>query len=106
MDWKEFLKPDWRKILIVIFITLWLFWSYWNGGESYAGPIFLWPFLLIGVFQLAIFVFPWMSLVYKTGLTTDIPMWARFIIIILGSFIYSYILSCLIVWFNDKVKKK
>ncbi len=106
MNWKQFLKPNRKKIVIVIFITLWLFWSYLNGGESYTGPTFLIHFLLIGVYQLAIFVFPWMILVYKTGLTTDIPMWARFIIIILGSFIYSYILSCLIVWVYDNIKKK
>jgi len=98
MNFKQFLKPDWRKI--VIFIIIFIFFSFapiwitihcytWECGpgpttssffnslESMANK----EFFDFGYFN------PWISIFF-------------------GSIAISYLLSCLIAWIYDKVKKK
>lgn len=95
MNWKEFIKPDWKKIVIfvvlhvlIIFIIPLAFFT--NGYVVSLGDIIPWPLRVIlnpallsygarGMGSLLLYPFLWL---------------------------YWYLLSCLIVWIYDKVKKK
>jgi hypothetical protein len=105
MSWKQFLKPDWRKIIITI-IILFLTIFYNTRTEIlpqpktryYQGFPFEWWIYEAGgtVIGYLIFNIP-VELLYSgriilTGFIADIIFW--------------YLLSCLIVWIYDKVKKK
>jgi hypothetical protein len=86
MNWKEFLKPDWRKIVltvILMFIPLPMyvdtFCSCYSPPCQCPKKIMFYPLLLsLGI-----------------GLLT-LPI----------DLVISYLLSCLIVWIYDKRKKK
>ena len=96
MNWKEFLKPDWRKIVITVLLFLII-----------PEPIVLcidpggcnWTLIPFGnlLSPLMILLF----IVSMGGSVTFEP-----ILIILMTLLVSYFLSCLIVWIYDKVKKK
>jgi len=89
MKWKEFLKPDWRKIVLTV-ITMIIFFpgyppyykgggfplNYLSSGSCYAGS---------NIVSCAIKETP-------INLILDIIIW--------------YFLSCLIIWIYNKVKKK
>lgn len=108
MKWKEFLKPDWRKIVILILLFIIASLEGIGVEEPIArrGPVptiyyyhlnpLLWvipPFELISVGPVKGYEF--------LGIRLDIiPIQYYF------SLIYWYILSCLIVWIYDRVKKK
>lgn len=105
MNWKEFLKPDKRKIIItiVLFIIAGLLW-------------FGMVFLAFGGFRL-IEINPVFYFLIKIGLTFYGLLWPSFIflriidwlifILIPINFIYWYLLSCLIVWIiNKKILRK
>jgi len=93
MNWKVFLKPDWRKILItililVISVCLFLF--------QFTSPlIFLLNAPIVGV------LYP----VIMTSTTGEFGLTVALFSIIINIF-YWYLLSCLIVWIYNKVKKR
>jgi len=89
MNWKQFLKPDWRKITIVVILVLIGFFSVQNcapRGKSY--PLILFPFYFYEGYQNMV-----------SNCSVDfIPA--------ITSVIYWYILSCIIIWLYDKFRKR
>jgi len=90
MDFKLFLKPDWKK-LVIFFIIIFIDFSLITKPVSIEAYVFN-PFLsflrvpVVGSFF-------WLKWFYKSLLyTLDRVYW--------------YLLSCLIVWVYDKRKKK
>lgn len=97
MNWKDFLKPDCRKVILFMIIYLVLPWPLFFGEDciSYPylaaevcirGPIFIPIIFLILMFE-----------------SSDIIGQSH---LILSYIIISYLLSCLMVWIYDKVRKK
>ena len=85
MKLKQFLKPDWRKIVIfaiLLFITYIGLYSVGLGTFSFSQLIF---FIII---PFAFFNLPF-----------------SFPVFLLFWFVYQYLLSCLIVWIYDKFRK-
>ncbi|OIO45419.1 MAG: hypothetical protein AUJ24_00695 [Parcubacteria group bacterium CG1_02_36_42] len=101
MSYKEFLKPDWRKI--VIFIVLFFL----------SNAI---PYIPIKDCSLEFGGCDWElcqpSLFYckhteaaQYYLGIENP-WIQMILILFFMFVFPYLLSCLIIWVYDKLKKK
>jgi len=101
MTLKQFLKPDWRKILIfVIFLII----LYILSPFTYQPSILFW---FNSFFQLE------GEIIYKFQkcVPADIfPICSGFdysgVSIMIISFLFWYLLFCLMVWIYDKVKKK
>jgi len=99
MNWKKFLKPDWRKIILtIIFIVLTyiltvfviaIFPIYDNFPAKYFLTDIDWIIVCVGPMACG------PQLIYGPNILGII-----FLLII------SYFLSCLIVWVYDKYKKK
>jgi len=89
VNWKEFLKPDKKKIILMIIFLLatFFFSNVCMGPGGIAYNLILAPFYIYnkgtGIYSLCTWNF--------------IPL--------LLSFIYWYLLSCLIVWIYKKIKK-
>jgi len=99
MKWKEFLKPDWRKIVIFIIIFILLFFI-----PTF--PTFSILPVPVGV-EGGAYMVGWSSLynlLYGYGTLTDRINYMK-IPIIINCFV-SYLLSCLLVLIYDKRKKK
>jgi hypothetical protein len=101
MNWKEFLKPDWRKIALTIIIFL-FFIGYWV--YNFFVGIFGWCEPCNHEYYL-----PWESGAcghcgYPDLLTYILIEIYWPLAIIIALFI-SYLLSCLIVWIYDKFRK-
>jgi len=96
MNWKQFLKPDLRKI--VIFVVLLVlseigFYKYWTVGGSY--DIILLSFIIIFVKRSS----------FSCGL--DDNCWNNsFYVAEVLNIVFWYLLSCLVVWIYDKYFKK
>jgi hypothetical protein len=107
MNWKEFLIPEWRKIVLTIIFILVFPLQYWNGilcemctpeiepcscssfnfGPAIIGWYFAWKGNIGGSYAM------------------DVLQGIVIQLLLIGLPI-SYLLSCLIVWVYDKVKKK
>jgi len=86
MSFKQFLKPDWRKILLTfVFILI-----------AITIASHLAPFGGSGKILAYIFLFP-IDVLLRTPLEPVAPV---------IEILWCYLLSCLIVWIYDKVKKK
>lgn len=100
MDWKQFLKPDWRKIVIIILIIFFLFL-----GRLIEIPIkienFLGSFFLFLISPILLFS-SCATIGGQISLFCQISTLVGFIILP----IFWYLLSCLIVWIYDKYRKK
>jgi len=89
MGWMKFLKPDWRKILITIALSLILILSFrFSNTPLQYLSISLYPLIPESCA-------PGSEICQQTFNWFVIPSW-----------LFMYILSCLIVWIYDKVKKK
>jgi len=81
MNWKQFLKPDWRKIVLTILLMI----------------------------LPTIFIKGITSILHScpVGTINCPPLfdWESFVVMFTISLIITYLLSCLIVWIYDKVKK-
>lgn len=89
MNWKEFLKPDLRKIVVFIILFISSSFIYFNTDFYFLG-------------------FP-MSFYVRTpcfGLTCPGWIWGFSLQYLLVDLVIWYLVSCLIVWIYDKVKKK
>jgi len=85
---KEFLKPDWRKIVIFIIFFIITFFSIQKCAPSgFSYNLILAPFY---------FYTPSVVRFYSNCETNFIPL--------IFSFIHWYLLSCLIVWVYEKIK--
>ena len=96
MTIKQFLKPDWRKLIILTFLI--------PSGSMFLYP----PSTFLEILVHAIFMGPSVLIdinpVLQDSLTyTDLLIK---LIIAIFTFFYWYLLSCFIVWVYDKVKKK
>jgi len=95
MEWKEFLKPDWRKILIFVVLM---------GVLNYliiSTTVILDARILVGI---PFGFWPIGSFMMWPDATTPPTVefsWINFIIDV----IFWYLLSCLIIWTYYKVKK-
>ncbi|OGI12694.1 hypothetical protein A3K64_03930 [Candidatus Micrarchaeota archaeon RBG_16_36_9] len=98
MTFKQFLKPDWRKIVIfVIFLIVSLFFAFYTDISDNISDIFS-PLLFV-------LIFPWylfLGLISFISLSSVYLFFISFIPVI----IYQYLLSCLIVWIYDKLRKR
>jgi membrane protein implicated in regulation of membrane protease activity len=85
MNWKQFLKPDWRKmVLFVILLILSL--------------LYEWPCTRSSVCRGLIF-----SYATKFFLSDNYDiLWVQFVL----NIVIWYLLSCLIVWIYDKFRKR
>jgi len=97
MSWKDFLNPDWRKMVLFFLLSCFFISVFW--GLFYTSSIirfFAYPFSHIyDIFVNSEFAsqhFIIAKLLSTTLLTID-----RF---------YYYLLSCLIIWIYNKRKKK
>jgi len=99
MSWKEFLKPDWRKIVITLaLIGLSFLYIYEpliaDAYEAYRGlPLFYWKYF-VGAGPLI------------EGMEVPEPVTEFLYFNLIIDLIFWYLLSCLIIWIYDKVKKK
>ena len=96
MNWKEFFKPNKEKIIVSIIVGLLLY---------FAAPYTIQKNILGGIY-IPILI----PIILLMGITCggDFCVGGSFeygLLVILG-IIYTYLLSCLIVWVYDKVKKK
>jgi len=89
MNWKEFFKPDWRKILI--FLVLFILSSLASIKIYLCNMMGIGPCPIGYGFPLE-FLYPILDFKNLINLLIDIIFW--------------YLLSCLIIWIYDKVKKK
>jgi Sec-independent protein secretion pathway component TatC len=89
MNLKQFLKPDWRKIAVFVILSIILFITPWPEPGCCDFPYYQ-GFLLPVYFQGGFAGFP--KTFIPTNFVIDVIIW--------------YLLSCLIVWIYDKVKKK
>lgn len=83
MNIKKFLKPNWRKIVITVILMII-------------------PFIYLGVSSFIIHSCP----VGMTDCSPYIFDLEFFSVMIFISIIITYLISCLIIWVYDKVKKK
>lgn len=103
MDWKEFLKPNWRKIILCIILIFWvsigfliLFISVGSKSSN-----------LISYLIFSILVLPSIPF-YNNLFLTLLLLYFKFGIILIGGLIifYSYLLSCTIIHIFNNIKKK
>jgi hypothetical protein len=92
---KQFLKPDWRRIVIFVILILILPIFFIN---ACADIVCLVPIPLSFVLGRAVLV------LIRSGERTIIT--PEMIIYLIIPIIINYILSCFIIWIYDKVKKK
>ena len=113
MNWKEFLKPDKRKISVIIVLSIFVFlFFFYFYAESrgltfdnriivallFSGQLFLVPI----TFVTSNILFPILESSYGHGTAFSIANIVQRVLIP----IYVYLLSCLIIWIYDKLKKK
>jgi len=99
MTLKQFLKPDWRKIVLTLFIFLIIPWPLYYVCISH--PILNYC-ILIGWEYYPIIVLFFLD-VSLESLLENILLQSYFLVIY---FIISYLLSCLIIWIYDRRKKR
>lgn len=91
MNWKEFLKPDWRKILLFVILSILL-----SAIPNFVIEIPVFCGLSFGIplpfYCSLILPFDFNGGFVITNLFVDIIFW--------------YLLSCLIVWIYGKLKKE
>jgi hypothetical protein len=111
MNWKEFLKPDWRKIVITVIILLFIplpIWSNMDVSIYYShhnlpigSPLPSFENLPVGPI---INVLIASDEFYNIGsFYSDI---LEYPLLLIGAVVISYLLFCLIVWIYEKYSKK
>jgi len=103
MNWKQFLKPDWRKITIFVIIILpsIIVEACVNNllscqliSASFGYVLVLFTLLVFPIFLL----FKIIGIPYQAFLP--------WVLVLIINLLYEYILSCLIIWIYDKFRKK
>ncbi len=106
MEWKEFLKPDWKK-LIVFFVLIFIILNEDWITISLEGTLVIWIYNIFYIFHPFFRTFKLCysgsSLCHKMFEDILGPLVAitKFL-----DFLYLYLISCLIIWIYDKYKKK
>lgn len=100
MDWKEFLKPEKKKIVILIVI---LFLSF-----LYRSPPYDSLMILTYILNLPFFLVDSISKIFNIFGNLSNENFGKLLILIFLAliFFYWYLLSCLISWIYNKLKKK
>ena len=100
---KEFLKPDWRKIIVFVFCSLILFSITFNGCSvlKFFIPNYFCIEFISPIYQG--FPLP----IYSISQITDIKrLTTNWVFNLIYDIIWWYIDACLIVWIYDKIKRK
>jgi hypothetical protein len=105
MNVKQFLKPDWKRLLVFIFLPIVI---------SFITEIFLFNFQLSqeAIKIISIIVHPFLNvtvLFLPSVFFTVEQVNAKTIIVAIASIfdsLYLYILSCFIVWIYNNIRKK
>ncbi len=111
VKWKQFLKPDWRKIVMsVILIILPIFQTIHAMRTTRPGvddiSIRLTPIVGVILFPIFILAIVLRSLIKYIAIHGLVLGYYLTILGLIISLIYLYLLSCLIIWIYDKYKKK
>jgi hypothetical protein len=101
MNWKHFLKPDWRKIVLfiifcVLAVILWVYGHFAPSG----------PYIKTGILLIQYYIEKVIFLLLIPGVYIITRFVVNFYVILLVNIVYLYLLSCLIIWFYDKFRKK
>jgi hypothetical protein len=98
MSLKEFLKPDWRKIVLTIVLFLIGIFSaiFTNSFYSIIPTVFLWPIAFLCSHPPA----------PEGEFPTYGPCILGGLIGLIIDIFYLYLISCLIIWVYNRVKKK
>jgi hypothetical protein len=104
MNWKQSLKPDWRKIVLTIILFGWFFFGFLTGGSEGEMGIFT----IIGIIGLfvslpAFYILSPIKVIDIFGEKEGQIIFFIIYFILIG--IYSYLLSCLIFWVYDFLKR-
>jgi len=106
---KNFFKLDKRKLILTIFFSVWGFFGISIFNENFWNETFLSKFLLalasIGFQFFSIFPYNTTTLILEDILYPYIGTSMVFIFFIL-LLVYNYVISYLIIWIYDKVRKK
>lgn len=105
MNVKQFLKPDWKRLLVFIFLPI---------VVGFVTEIFLFNFQLsqLGINIISIVFHPFLNamvLFLPSVFFTVEQVNAKTIIVSIASILdslYLYILSCFIVWIYNNIRKK
>jgi len=98
MKLKQFLKPDWRKIVLTVILSVWfLFGLIIVGGEGGLNAILTITGLVGVIISLPIILLLFLIQVKDM-------MWG--VIYIVLDIIYAFVLSCFIIWIYNKYSKK
>ncbi len=105
MNWKQFLKPDWRKIVLTIILFGWFFFGFLTGGSEGEMGIFT----IIGIIGLfvslpSLYILSHIPIIDIFGEKEGQIIFFIIYFILIG--VYSYLLSCLIFWIYDFSKRK
>jgi len=96
MDWKEFLKPTKEKIVVSIIVGLLLY---------FAAPYTIQKNIL-GFIYIPILILPILLLGITCGGDFCVGGLLEYGLLVIVGIIYTYLISCFIVWIYDKVKKR
>jgi len=97
MTIKQFLKPDWRKIVVTVIFLIY----------SVIINIYFYSVDLTSTASIMLLLAYFLNLPYTILFSQElIPYQFEFICFIIIGFIYQYLLSCLIIWIYDKFRKK
>ena len=103
-DWKQFLKPNWFKVLLTIFIGVFMF------GFLFTVASFLSvssaTFESITKFLFAIFLFPLILCSLSIGPPPTTSQSILCFISLILILVYWYLISCLILWLWNKRSSK
>jgi len=103
---KEFLRPDWRKIMTLIIIAIFSFLSVGKERSCYVVDYFDKGYSET-ICQYSLYPFLWIFSSVEVNIELKILTYFQFLInTYFIPLIYWYLLSCLIIWAYDKVKKK
>jgi hypothetical protein len=94
MNWKEFLKPDWRKIVLMLLIP------------SLGSISFFLSWILGGFFKSRILFEILIALTFYLGYPFSIGSVFGYLVGLIFGSIFYYLISCLIVWIYNKIKKR
>lgn len=104
MKWREFLKPDWRKIVIFLIIFFLLPYPLLIPCPPLPSNLICFPdWEFISLYSFSIYLF---EITFYTGNVIVLLSGIGFIFELFFYLFVSYFLSCLIVWVYEKVKKK
>lgn len=101
MSWKEFLKPDWRKIILTIPLFIWGIFGFFI-VVSEMGFNILFVIGLIGM----VISLPIILIFFSTSLIPIEVLNVLSVLMVILDVLYAYLISCLIAWVYDKLKKR